>query len=163
MAYLLSLLTFSLLLLVTAISGETSGAVIFSDDSIIRQVVGDVNSLDLSQPHQHFSLFKARFKKSYASQEEHDYRFEVFKANLRQAKLNQELDPTAIHGVTRFSDLTESEFRNKYLGVRSKLKYPAHANKAPLLPTDNLPDEFDWRKLGAVTPPKDQVIHIFFF
>lgn len=78
----------------------------------------------------------------------------MFKANLRQAKANQELDPTAVHGVTRFSDLTQSEFRTRFLGM--KLKYPAHANKAVVLPTDDLPLDFDWRDFGAVTPPKDQ-------
>ncbi|KMT00384.1 hypothetical protein BVRB_9g216890 [Beta vulgaris subsp. vulgaris] len=161
MAPPLSLLTFSLLFLTTTSSAEFPISGDFSGDEIIRQVVSNdalsLNSLDLSQPHQHFSLFKKRFNKSYATQEEHDYRFNVFKANLRRAKRNQELDPTAVHGVTRFSDLTQSEFRNRFLGARkSRLKYPAHANKAPILPTDDLPLDFDWRELGAVTPPKDQ-------
>ncbi|XP_021738679.1 cysteine protease RD19A-like [Chenopodium quinoa] len=157
MAHIFSLLTFSLLILTTAVSGYIPGAGEFSDDSLIRQVVDeDANSLDLSQSHHHFSLFKKRFGKSYATQEEHDYRFEIFKANLRQAKVNQALDPSAVHGVTRFSDLSESEFRSQFLGVKNGLKYPSHANKAPILPTDDLPLDFDWRKLGAVTPPKDQ-------
>ncbi|KAH9608465.1 hypothetical protein KSS87_021752 [Heliosperma pusillum] len=143
-------LYFSLLLLLTTFLAAISGE--FSDNQLIEQVT---NSGDLT-PHHHFTLFKKRFSKTYANQEEHDYRFSVFQANLRQAEINQKLDPTAKHGVTRFSDLSPDEFRKEYLGLNEKLKYPAHANKADILPTDNLPLDFDWREKGAVTPPKDQ-------
>lgn len=70
------------------------------------------------------------------------------------------IDPSAEHGVTQFSDLTPSEFKQRYLG----LKRPAFlegAQKAPILPTNNLPEDFDWRDKGAVTGVKNQVyIHI---
>ncbi|KAL2939274.1 Cysteine protease RD19A [Bienertia sinuspersici] len=157
------LLCFSLYFLITPPIDASE----FSDDSLIRQVTNnDASSLDLSNPDLHFSLFKKRFSKSYATQDEHDYRFQVFKANMRLAKRHQELDSNAVHGVTRFSDLTPSEFENNFLGIKfhdnqrlkmnKKLKFPAHANKAPILPTDDLPLDFDWRDFGAVTPPKDQ-------
>ncbi|KAA0869475.1 hypothetical protein EYC94_26275, partial [Enterobacter hormaechei] len=74
---------------------------------------------------------------------------------MRRAKLHQKLDPSAEHGVTKFSDLTPSEFRRQFLGVKG-LRLPAHAQKAPILPTNNLPEDFDWREKGAVTPVKDQ-------
>ncbi|KAF7841020.1 cysteine protease RD19A-like [Senna tora] len=123
---------------------------------MIRQVVdgGDVDDLRLGAEH-HFSLFKDRFGKSYSSKEEHDYRFKVFKANLRRAQRHQKLDPSAVHGVTQFSDLTPSEFRKTVLGLRG-LRLPADANKAPILPTDDLPQDFDWRDRGAVTAVKNQ-------
>lgn len=129
--------------------------VVSNDNPLIRQVVGDDDQL-LTADH-HFSLFKKKFGKSYASKEEHDYRFAVFKANMRRALRHQKLDPSALHGVTKFSDLTPAEFRRNFLGLRSKLKFPAHANKAPILPTDDLPTDFDWREHGAVTPVKNQV------
>ncbi|XP_074286207.1 cysteine proteinase 15A-like [Silene latifolia] len=142
---------FSLLLFLTTFISAISGD--FSDEQLIEQVT---DSGDLS-PHHHFTHFKKRFGKTYATQEEHDYRFSVFQANLRQAEINQKLDPTAKHGVTRFSDLSPDEFRKEYLGLsKKKLKYPAHANKADILPIDNLPVDFDWREKGAVTPPKNQ-------
>ena len=63
--------------------------------------------------------------------------------------------------MTKFSDLTPREFKEKYLGLKGgnkkKLKLPSDANKAPTLPTDNLPEDFDWRDQGAVTPVKNQV------
>ncbi|XP_050388312.1 cysteine proteinase 15A-like [Argentina anserina] len=128
-------------------------------DSLIRQVVpraGEEDDDALLHAERHFSSFKATFGKSYASQEEHDYRLGVFKANLRRAKRHQGLDPTAVHGVTKFSDLTPKEFRRNFLGLKKRLRLPADANKAPILPTNDLPADFDWREKGAVTPVKDQ-------
>ncbi|KAH7524152.1 cysteine proteinase 15A [Ziziphus jujuba] len=126
-----------------------------SDDNLlIRQVVSDGDDELLNAEH-HFSSFKKRFGKTYASQEEHDFRFAIFKANLRRAKRHQKLDPGAVHGVTKFSDLTTGEFRRKFLGLR-RLRLPTDAHKAPILPTNDLPADFDWRDHGAVTPVKDQ-------
>ncbi|KAI9182756.1 hypothetical protein LWI28_028615 [Acer negundo] len=147
------------LLLVTAISGQT-----FSDDEqLIRQVTdggdasdpADHRNAELLGAEHHFSLFKKRFGKSYDSQEEHDHRFRIFQANLRRAARHQKLDPSATHGVTRFSDLTPAEFRRSHLGLRN-LRFPKDAQKAPILPTNDLPEDFDWREKGAVTPVKNQ-------
>lgn len=129
------------------------------EDPLIRQVVSDSDENHLLNAEHHFTAFKAKFGKTYASQEEHDYRFGVFKANLRRAKKHQMMDPTAIHGVTKFSDLTPKEFQRQFLGLK-RLRLPADARKAPILPTNDLPSDFDWRDHGAVTNVKDQV-HIY--
>lgn len=160
---------FSLIVALSLLAVSAIGAEVFSGESdgdfVIRQVVDDggVNGgsngddLLLGAEH-HFSLFKRKFGKSYASKEEHDHRFRVFKANLRRAQRHQALDPSATHGVTQFSDLTPSEFRRSFLGLRGRrLGLPADANKAPILPTDGLPTDFDWRDHGAVTEVKNQV------
>ncbi|KAI7731297.1 hypothetical protein M8C21_002573 [Ambrosia artemisiifolia] len=150
-------LTFTVFLLfaaVTAIAGDDSYS-----DPLIRQVVQEqeTDSIPLSNVDHHFNLFKTKFKRTYATQEEHDYRMKVFKANLRRAERHQLLDPTAKHGVTKFSDLTPAEFKQNYLGLKKgSLKLPADANTAPVLPTNGLPEDFDWRDKGAVTPVKNQ-------
>ncbi|GLT30625.1 hypothetical protein SLA2020_054170 [Shorea laevis] len=153
---------FSLLLLAFLFSSVVSSTESFSAggdnvDPLIRQVTdgdGETESHLLNAEH-HFSLFKKRFGKSYASQEEHDYRLKVFKRNLRRAFRHQKLDPSAQHGVTKFSDLTRKEFRRTVLGLRS-LRLPKDATEAPILPTENLPEDFDWREKGAVTAIKNQ-------
>ncbi|KAK4774886.1 hypothetical protein SAY86_009821 [Trapa natans] len=141
-----------LLLLLFSLFSISSVAATEGEDQLIRQVVGG----GILSDHDHFTLFKSKYGKSYASSVEHDYRLKVFRSNLRRARRHQELDPSAVHGVTQFSDLTPSEFRRTYLGLRSKLRLPKDANQAPILPTDNLPGDFDWRDRGAVTPVKNQ-------
>lgn len=151
-------LVFTILLSATVAYGESfgqiNGAKIDGEDLLIRQVVSGADDRLLTAE-QHFQNFKLKFGKTYATEEEHDYRFRVFKANLLKAKRHQKLDPDAVHGVTRFSDLTESEFRTNFVGL-NRLRLPADAQKAPILPTDDLAPDFDWRDQGAVTPVKDQ-------
>ncbi|XP_073029734.1 cysteine protease RD19A-like [Primulina eburnea] len=132
-----------------------------AEDLLIRQVVDggedgvlDENSL-LNADH-HFAIFKRKFNKAYRTQEEHDYRFSVFRANLHRARRHQKLDPSAVHGVTQFSDLTSREFRSQFLGVNRRLRLPSDAHKAEILPTNDLPTDFDWRNHGAVSPVKNQ-------
>ncbi|KAH7849557.1 hypothetical protein Vadar_019609 [Vaccinium darrowii] len=145
-----------LLLLPYLCLAEESVAVTDSDDLLIQQVVSPQNDDPLLNADRHFSLFKTKYAKSYPTQEEHDYRFSVFKANLRRAKRHQKLDPTAVHGVTKFSDLSPAEFRRNFLGLKRRFKLPSDAKKAPILPTNDLPADFDWRDHGAVTGVKDQ-------
>ena len=77
---------------------------------------------------------------------------------MRQALRHQSFDPSAIHGVTQFSDLTLSEFREAFLGLgRNRLRLPVDTNTASILLTENLPIHFDWRERGAVTAVKNQV------
>ncbi|KAH7670573.1 cathepsin F protein [Dioscorea alata] len=123
------------------------------EDPLIQQVVPGVGE-DLLNAEAHFSSFIQRFGKSYADEKEHAHRFSVFKANLRRARRHQRLDPTAVHGVTQFSDLTPSEFRRQYLGLRRPSLSSSH--EAPILPTGDLPPDFDWRDHGAVTGVKNQ-------
>ncbi|XVE69802.1 hypothetical protein DITRI_Ditri10aG0020700 [Diplodiscus trichospermus] len=153
----LSLLFF---LLLSFVAAAVASDVISDEDPVIRQVVPDAGAEEESDDHllnaeHHFTLFKSKYGKAYATQEEHDFRLGVFKANLRRAKRHQLMDPSAVHGVTKFSDLTPSEFRRQFLGLKP-LKLPADAQKAPILPTENLPEDFDWRDHGAVTGVKDQ-------
>ncbi|XP_047942402.1 cysteine protease RD19A [Salvia hispanica] len=159
MASRFPLLFLSSLLIVASCrySAAVDGGNLDSNDPLIRQVVdhGDGDNELLNADH-HFTIFKSKFSKSYASQEEHDHRFSVFKANLRRASRHQKLDPSAVHGVTQFSDLTPREFRNRFLGINRRLRLPSDAQEAPVLPTNDLPKDFDWRDHGAVTAVKNQ-------
>ncbi|XP_031119989.1 probable cysteine protease RD19D [Ipomoea triloba] len=106
-----------------------------------------------------FKSFMQEHGKAYDTHEEYVYRLGVFAKNLIRAAEHQILDPTAVHGVTRFSDLTADEFEKMYMGV---LKGPARDSllggkeEAPRLDVSGLPDNFDWRDKGAVTEVKMQ-------
>ncbi|KAK6121482.1 hypothetical protein DH2020_044773 [Rehmannia glutinosa] len=159
-----ALLFLSSLLIATSFrSSFADDGVAENGDLLIRQVVDHgeddgvvVDENSLLNADRHFEIFKRKFGKAYATQEEHDHRFSVFKANLRRARRHQKLDPSAVHGVTQFSDLTPREFRRQFLGVNRRLRLPSDAQKAPVLPTNDLPTDFDWRDHGAVTPVKNQ-------
>lgn len=165
MASRFPLLFLSSLLLIAAsfcCAAAVDGGAFDSEEPLIRQVVdhgdgGVAGDNELLNAEHHFAVFKRKFGKSYDSQEEHDRRFSVFKANLRRARRHQKIDPSAVHGVTQFSDLTPREFRNRFLGINRRLRLPSDANEAPVLPTNDLPTDFDWRDHGAVTPVKNQV------
>eukprot|EP00271_Cylindrocystis_brebissonii_P011743 TRINITY_DN29665_c0_g1_i1.p1 TRINITY_DN29665_c0_g1~~TRINITY_DN29665_c0_g1_i1.p1 ORF type:complete len:389 (+),score=60.78 TRINITY_DN29665_c0_g1_i1:117-1283(+) len=101
-----------------------------------------------------FGEFLTTHGKSYTGAE-FQHRLGVFEKNLLLAVENQLNDPTAVHGVTQFFDLTTEEFAQQFLGLNAPEGFSDHP-VAPLLPTDGLPDEFDWRTKGAVTPVKNQ-------
>ncbi|RZC44706.1 hypothetical protein C5167_037654 [Papaver somniferum] len=73
---------------------------------------------------------------------------------IRQS-VTSKTSSSAVHGVAQFSDLTPTEFRKSVLGLRS-LKRPSDAQKAPILPTNDLLTDFVWRDHGAVTDVKNQ-------
>lgn len=84
------------------------------------------------------------------------HRLRVFETNVLKAIENQLNDPSAVHGITQFSDLTEEEFGTRYLGLKMSPEGFGDHPQAPVLPTDQLPTDFDWREKGAVTPVKNQ-------
>ncbi|VAI35130.1 unnamed protein product [Triticum turgidum subsp. durum] len=144
-----------LVLLGLLLSPAPAAAAAGDEEPLIRQVVGAADPLDNDlELDSQFLGFVQRFGKTYRDAEEHAHRLSVFKANLRRARRHQMLDPSAEHGVTKFSDLTPAEFRRTFLGLkttrRSFLREMAgSAHDAPVLPTDGLPEDFDWRDHGC--------------
>ncbi|XP_077181972.1 cathepsin F [Paroedura picta] len=103
-----------------------------------------------------FKDFLATYKKSYKNQRETERRFQIFAENLKKAQVIQELDQgTAEYGVTKFSDLTEEEFRTTYLNPLLA-KVPHRPMKLATVPSDAAPSAWDWRDYGAVTDVKNQ-------
>ncbi|KAJ7553062.1 hypothetical protein O6H91_06G117000 [Diphasiastrum complanatum] len=130
-------------------------------DPLAEQGIRSHPALDaasaLLNAEEHFRRFVVEHGKAYGSAEEYARRLVVFKRNLVRAIEHQALDPTAVHGITPFSDLSEEEFEKQYLGLRAPQHLPLKAgNPAPELPVNDLPTDFDWRELGAVTEVKNQ-------
>jgi len=108
-----------------------------------------------------FEQFKQDYSKSYATPQEEEYRFGVFMTNLKLAELRSQLD-TAVHGVTRFMDLTVEEFKG-FLGFNPKMKrqtgwpvaMPTAAPNIQYCGAANATD-CNYVPLGLVTPVKDQ-------
>ncbi|XP_062051761.1 cathepsin F [Lepus europaeus] len=103
-----------------------------------------------------FKKFVRTYNRTYESKEEAQWRLSVFASNVVRAQKIQSLDRgTAQYGITKFSDLTEEEFRTIYLNplLRSE---PGKKMQLAKPVEDPAPPQWDWRSKGAVTDVKDQ-------
>ncbi|XP_040184766.1 cathepsin F [Rana temporaria] len=103
-----------------------------------------------------FKEFVTTYNKTYQNDEEALGRLRIFSENLKKAKDIQEKDQgTAEYGITKFSDLTEEEFRTLYLNPLLSSQGHRIIKKA-VIPKDPPPAQWDWREHGAVTEVKNQ-------
>jgi cathepsin F len=123
-----------------------------------------------------YKEFMKEFDKKYASDEEMNNRFEVFKKNFLAAKVvdedykNKEYAESLSYGTTQFMDLTPEEFEERYLSLKIS-DLPTDAEKyfkddaqaeseflsnRNLQTTQEVPDNWDWREHGAISPIKHQ-------
>jgi len=117
--------------------------------------------------------FKSVYGKTYESDEEEQNRYSIFNEKKDVAKQRMVGNPKAVHGVTKFSDWSSVEFKSKLLTFRAsteeqKKARPTHVPTAPLrfpemakyfdgsVDNSSLPDSWDWREHGALTPVKNQ-------
>jgi cysteine peptidase B len=106
--------------------------------------------------------FKTKYNKTYSSVDEEFYRYTVFQKNLKKAAEHQKKNPLATFGATKFSDLTEDEFRAKYLMPKDfEATYDARAPVATSFPENKLglkadPTNWNWFNQGVCTPVYNQ-------
>lgn len=89
---------------------------------------------------------------------EPENRFHIFKDNLKYIdEINAQNLPYRL-GLNVFADLTNEEYRSRYLGGRFAAGSRRNRTSNRYLPRlgDELPDSIDWRAKGAVAPVKDQ-------
>jgi len=116
-----------------------------------------------------FLKFQQKYGKVYATNEEFQYRLDVFKANKARAALlqSQEKAGGATFGVTKFMDLTPEEFASFYRMPQMnftrdyKINAPVKTNfqlSADLVRMGMKPDptNYDWFVQGFCTPVYNQ-------
>eukprot|EP01015_Nassula_variabilis_P015869 TRINITY_DN2385_c0_g3_i5.p1 TRINITY_DN2385_c0_g3~~TRINITY_DN2385_c0_g3_i5.p1 ORF type:complete len:364 (+),score=44.40 TRINITY_DN2385_c0_g3_i5:58-1149(+) len=100
-----------------------------------------------------FRTWTAKYEKVYGSSDESGYRLAVFRQNFFRIKEFYEQGPKSYDlALNEFADLTNEEFRAKYLTLHVKQQ----EKNVKLLPTDNLPESVNWVDRGIVNRAKDQ-------
>jgi cathepsin F len=119
-----------------------------------------VNAISHEEAVQKFVEFQHKYQKSYATDDEFQQRFQIFKKNLANAEQLQKREKgTATYGVTKFSDLSEQEFRSKYLMPKFSAKDAKPGKLAVFNSSWVAPPKqssFDWNSKGAVTAVYNQ-------
>lgn len=102
----------------------------------------------------HFSRFKSKHSKKYATVQEHHFRKSIFQNHMRfidsinRRHLSYKLD------MNHMGDWKTEQFQ-RLRGVRSSR--PATETRFVAAAMDKFPPSLDWRTVGAVSPVKDQV------
>jgi len=105
-----------------------------------------------------FNQYLEKFNKKYASLEEFENRFQIFRNNLRviiEHNSNSQYNYTV--GINQFSDITSEEFQQRMqLGGFGKNALKTSVCKKFIPSGTSVTDSLDWRTKNAVTPVKDQ-------
>nr|NP_620470.1 cathepsin K1 [Drosophila melanogaster]AAF49777.1 cathepsin K1 [Drosophila melanogaster]AAM52734.1 RE18380p [Drosophila melanogaster]BAA86910.1 homologue of Sarcophaga 26,29kDa proteinase [Drosophila melanogaster] len=106
-----------------------------------------------------FHHFKRKHGVAYHSDTEHEHRKNIFRQNLRYIHSKNRAKLTYTLAVNHLADKTEEELKArrgyKSSGIYNTGKpFPYDVPKYK----DEIPDQYDWRLYGAVTPVKDQSV-----
>ncbi|KAH8354079.1 hypothetical protein KR084_006631 [Drosophila pseudotakahashii] len=106
-----------------------------------------------------FHHFKRKHGVAYSSDKEHEHRKNIFRQNLRYIHSKNRAKLTYTLAVNHLADKTEEELKArrgyKSSGVYNTGKpFPYDVPKYQ----DEIPDQYDWRLYGAVSPVKDQSV-----
>ncbi|XP_037917795.1 procathepsin L-like isoform X1 [Hermetia illucens] len=124
--------------------------------------IPNVANLPLPGTISNFADFVAKTGKKYASRAEQTLREGIFKANQVLADKHNELfkagKSTFEMGVNFLSDLKPEEFLSGLTGRKKNPKGESKVKnrKSAAPPSVAVPDSFDWREKGGVTPVKFQ-------
>ena len=75
------------------------------------------SSMPLSEQENLFRAFIEEYNIGYSTNDEYNYRLEIFTNNLESYNILNQLNPYATFGITQFSDRTSEEFRKILMPV----------------------------------------------
>jgi len=82
-----------------------------------------------------FDQFVNRFSRKYATKDEAEFRFSVFLSNLKLIDERNEVHVknggrSAVHGINQFADMSQEEFKQKYLTLDASKMMSSKAKPA---------------------------------
>ncbi|KAG5543513.1 hypothetical protein RHGRI_016295 [Rhododendron griersonianum] len=128
----------------------------------------DMSIIGSGEPHRRsddevasmFESWLVSHGKNYNALGEKEKRFQIFKHNLRFIDEHNAENRSYKLGLNRFADLTNEEYRSKYLGAKAgsgrRLTATKTSDRYVVKDGESLPDAVDWREKGAVVDVKDQ-------
>jgi len=126
---------------------------------IITIAIAECRQFLFEEPHYQDSFihFMKTHRKSYAH-DEFPYRYQVFKQNMDFIAAHNDKKLSYSLAMNHFGDYTHEEFQTFILGTKPSIQANLLGNSGTLKATgnSNVPDAFDWREKGAVTPVKNQ-------
>lgn len=126
----------NLLLLVVTLGTTSVQAAFFTEDKTVLKTM--------------WADYKLKWAKTYATVEEEALRFNIFVDNLQVVDERNErelqMGGNAVHGLTRFSDLTQNEFRNTFLtSIAKPADFVSEAIPVEITtPVDEAANLVDW-------------------
>ena len=109
-----------------------------------------------------FHIFIVKYGKVYQENTFHT-KFKVFQTNLAVIKARNEEEEraggSAVHGITRFADLTEEEFANQYLSAGFSDDFDTETETVTVEPHVGTATAMNWI-YSYTTPVRDQGINM---
>lgn len=107
--------------------------------------------------HQKFEKFKKTHNKVYGDDQEHERRKNIFRQNHRYIDSMNRAGLSYGLKINHLADFSDFELHR----IRGRLHSEGYNGGEPFPVqefTDDIPDSYDWRLIGAVTPVKDQAV-----
>ncbi|KAG9446112.1 hypothetical protein H6P81_012240 [Aristolochia fimbriata] len=123
--------------------------------ALCRNPTGSVLKMSMAD---RYEKWLELYQPTYRDDREKQYRFSVYQSNARFIdSFNSQNNHTFKLLDNKFADLTNDEFKAKYLGYGLKKCWNKHEKTSFRYENVTMPPaSIDWRNEGAVTPVKDQ-------
>ncbi|CAG2114577.1 unnamed protein product, partial [Medioppia subpectinata] len=120
----------------------------------------DISKLDvrnLTQFLPFYDGYRKLFNKKYANEAEKEERMSFFKRSVEKIKEhNRNMKAKYMKGINEMSDMSFSEILKQKLGFKQDGGDVMVKASAPVPEVADMPKEWDWRKFGILTPPRNQ-------